>query len=204
MIRISVTSDQTQCRISVEDQGSGVPIEAIPRLFEKGATFSKLNGTGRGLYQCKKSIESWNGQIGYEPLAVGSRFTVILPLLQTGVLFVGLPKPSQPLWIIDDDPYIAKHLASAGYWVCGKAETFQSGRELLEQQRPENGFIIVDNRLDEGQLGTELLAHYPGRQGIALCTNDFDTLSLVKRAREIGVRILPKPLCIFAMSLRKR
>lgn len=198
-ITLRVKSNQGICRIAVEDHGCGVSAEAIPRLFEKGATFGKVNGTGRGLYQCKRNVESWNGNINYEPLNPGSRFSIYLPLLQTGVPFVGLPQ-AQNLIVIDDDPSTAESLASGGFQIRGLALSVDAGRKLLSQPRLEDTIILVDQRLDQGKLGTDLIASQRDRRGIILCTNDFDNPETLRLARQIGVGILPKPLCFYAMA----
>ena len=47
----------------VEDTGSGIAPEILPRLFEAFATHGKAKGTGLGLSICKKVIEDHRGKI---------------------------------------------------------------------------------------------------------------------------------------------
>lgn len=59
-------------RISVSDQGPGVPVDFIPRLFQKfsqadSSDSRRLNGTGLGLAICRELMERMNGTIGYQP-----------------------------------------------------------------------------------------------------------------------------------------
>lgn len=53
-----------------------------------------------------------------------------------------------------------------------------------------------DLNLGHGKLGTDLIAETSGRRNVFLCTNDFDNPEVVRRAKEIGVSIIPKPLML--------
>ncbi len=61
-----------QVRISVSDQGPGVPDDFVPRLFQKfsqadSSDSRQLNGTGLGLAICRELMDRMNGSIGYQP-----------------------------------------------------------------------------------------------------------------------------------------
>lgn len=61
-----------QVRISVSDQGPGVPDDFVPRLFQKfsqadSSDSRRLNGTGLGLAICRELMDRMNGSIGYQP-----------------------------------------------------------------------------------------------------------------------------------------
>jgi PAS domain S-box-containing protein len=61
-----------QVRISVSDQGPGVPEDFVPRLFQKfsqadSSDSRRLNGTGLGLAICRELMDRMNGSIGYQP-----------------------------------------------------------------------------------------------------------------------------------------
>jgi PAS domain S-box-containing protein len=73
-------------KISVTDEGIGIPGEDLDRLFqkfqrvEKGAS-RKIEGTGLGLYICKSIIEAHGGKLEVSSqIGRGSRFTFSLPL----------------------------------------------------------------------------------------------------------------------------
>lgn len=73
-------------RISVSDQGPGVPVDFVPRLFQKfsqadGSTTRRQSGTGLGLAISKELISRMGGEIGYQPnLPVGACFYFDLPV----------------------------------------------------------------------------------------------------------------------------
>lgn len=195
-VKVVVHSDGGRCKISVEDNGCGISPENVPKLFTRGGSFVKLNGLGLGLFHTKHNVESWSGTITCQPLERGVRFTIEIPILQTGVVFSGLPRDRR-LKIIDDDRLIPVTLEKAGYEILEAAATFEDGKKILAEGTSDGFSILVDQRLDHEKLGTDLIAEQPGRKKVFLCTNDFDDLNVVKLAREIGIKIIPKPLCFF-------
>ena len=75
-----------EARLSVADQGSGIPADALPHLFERfyrGQHAAAEAGLGLGLYISRMLVEAHGGRIWAvsEPGA-GSTFTVALPRLE--------------------------------------------------------------------------------------------------------------------------
>jgi signal transduction histidine kinase len=74
-------------RVSVEDDGPGIPDDHKALLFNrmrKGA--SKVKGTGLGLYLVRSLVESYNGHVRVEDRvpgdhSKGARFIVLLPAI---------------------------------------------------------------------------------------------------------------------------
>lgn len=73
-------------RVEVEDNGPGIPAEALPTLFEKfrqvgDALTDKPEGTGLGLAICKNIVQRLGGRIWVETEPdQGSRFIFTLPV----------------------------------------------------------------------------------------------------------------------------
>jgi PAS domain S-box-containing protein len=84
LVEVNVTEDETAFKVSVIDQGKGIPEEKLKFLFDryyqaesKGGRYS---GMGLGLYICASIIEGHNGKIGVESqLGKGSVFWFTLP-----------------------------------------------------------------------------------------------------------------------------
>ncbi len=86
-----VASGKTQETICIEvsDTGRGIPVEALPHLFERfyrpqeGSGFAR--GTGLGLYISKYIVESHHGHLEVKSqVGEGSTFIIRLPLVPPG------------------------------------------------------------------------------------------------------------------------
>jgi signal transduction histidine kinase len=83
VVRVEATGDQA--RLSVADQGPGIPADALPRLFERfyrGQHSAGEGGLGLGLYISRMLVEAHGGAIrAASRPGTGSIFTVTLPRL---------------------------------------------------------------------------------------------------------------------------
>ena len=68
-------------RISIVDNGDGIPPEILSKLGDEGVTYGKENGSGLGLFHAKKTIESWGGELNiYSQVGIGTTVDILLPL----------------------------------------------------------------------------------------------------------------------------
>jgi heavy metal sensor kinase len=85
-ISVAVSQDDDVARLTVQDNGSGIPADAIPHVFDRfcradPARPSGDEGVGLGLSLVKWIVDQHHGQIGVSSeLGRGSTFTVRLPL----------------------------------------------------------------------------------------------------------------------------
>lgn len=85
-ITVSISTSESECVISVADQGVGIKSADRKKLFEKFTRIENplstlVGGTGLGLYWAKKIVDLHGGGIGVESkLNKGSVFSVRLPL----------------------------------------------------------------------------------------------------------------------------
>lgn len=78
-IRISTVRGTQWCRLMVEDEGTGILPEHIPKIFTPFFT-TKDNGHGLALAVCKKTVSNWGGKIDFQsPGKKGAIFSVIIP-----------------------------------------------------------------------------------------------------------------------------
>ena len=79
-VRVAVAQANGECRVSIADQGPGIPAEVRPKIFEPFFT-TKHRGTGLGLPTAKRVIEAHKGRIEFDtPPDGGTTVTVTLPL----------------------------------------------------------------------------------------------------------------------------
>jgi hypothetical protein len=75
-------TDETVC-LRVQDQGVGIPLDALPNLFDpfkRASNVQHIPGTGLGLAIARQCVELHHGKIEVESiLNQGTTFTVTLP-----------------------------------------------------------------------------------------------------------------------------
>lgn len=83
IISISAYFGDEEVTVSVEDNGTGIPEEDLPRLFNRfsqGTNKKRSTSTGLGLYLSRQIIEAHSGKIWVESeLNHGSRFKFSIP-----------------------------------------------------------------------------------------------------------------------------
>jgi signal transduction histidine kinase len=102
-IRVRVEPDNGTARVTVTDEGIGIPAEQQDRIFEKffrvdTSDTRSIGGTGLGLALCKQIVEAHGGRIGFtsEP-GRGSSFWFEVPV----ALPVGERPVDQPLEYVE-------------------------------------------------------------------------------------------------------
>jgi signal transduction histidine kinase len=84
-VRIAISSDHGWLKMSIEDQGDGIPPDILPHVFEpffRGdpSRARHSGGTGLGLSICKAICDRAGGSIGVEStVGEGTRVTVRIP-----------------------------------------------------------------------------------------------------------------------------
>ncbi|MBC8354713.1 MAG: HAMP domain-containing protein [Planctomycetes bacterium] len=84
-IRMVISQRDEQLRISVQDEGPGVPEDELEAIFEKfkqsSTTKTGAGGTGLGLAICREIVDAHNGRLWVENVATGgSVFILDLPV----------------------------------------------------------------------------------------------------------------------------
>jgi len=88
-ITISGRNIGKEVRVTVADEGIGIPKEDMKRIFERfqrtdRSVVKKVKGIGLGLYICKSIVEAHGGRIEVaSKVGKGSQFTFTLPLEQS-------------------------------------------------------------------------------------------------------------------------
>lgn len=89
-VRLGCDSDDWGLRLTVADQGMGIPVDVQDRVFERfwqvdGSDSRARSGTGLGLAIAKNIVEAHGGYLTLDSTpGVGSTFTVCLPQRRAG------------------------------------------------------------------------------------------------------------------------
>ena len=85
-MRVEIGHNEPLIWVEVQDQGVGIPEEALPRIFERFFRLDDVGGhlflgVGLGLSICRQVIEQHGGRIEVaSKLGEGSTFTIYLPM----------------------------------------------------------------------------------------------------------------------------
>lgn len=162
--------------ISFKDEGPGIPVENLSRIFEPYFT-TKDNGSGLGLAIAYSIIKNHNGAITAGKLTDGgAEFTIVLPkAMDTSVAELFCPAPEQPgasvplsgrtrVLVMDDEPLIRDLLTSMLEHLGCHIETAQDGTEAIKlyrsaiRKKTPYDVVILDLTIPGGKGGKEVMA----------------------------------------------
>ncbi len=158
-------------KITVKDQGTGIPKENLANIFDPFFT-TKKDGNGLGLATCYSIIKQHNGYIEIESEEnAGTAFFIYLPA-SSGTLFE-VDSPSEKIFtqlglkilLMDDEKKIRQAvggmLESHGYQVVlveDGAETIEKYKQAKYSGEPFD-VVIMDLTIPGGMGGQEAIAH---------------------------------------------
>jgi signal transduction histidine kinase/DNA-binding response OmpR family regulator len=164
-IRVVVSREGENVRVTVTDTGKGIPAQDLPKVFEAFRTTEQPisvwhSGTGLGLPISKKFVELHRGQMGVESTAEsGTTFWFTLPCIQTRVpKAVRIESPGAPLTpfileriliVVSDDPHRAGliHRYLPEYRIA-RVANLQEGIALASESRADA--ILTDEPVESG------------------------------------------------------
>ena len=186
-------------RVDVQDNGSGIPPETLPRIFEPFFT-TKKTGTGLGLATVDSIVRRHGGRIGVESsAATGTLFSIFLPAAVKPAQAESRRAPALRfgtgrVLLMDDDPKICEltgtMIASLDYThdvARNGDEALQLYRRYLNVNRPYDA-VLLDLTVIGGMGGEECFKRLQALdpEVRAIITSGYDDDEMVKRFLEMG------------------
>lgn len=79
-IKISIFEENENIITTVEDNGGGIKVEPVEKVFEPFFTYEKIGGSGIGLFMSKLIIEkNMHGKLTAQNSSIGAFFKIIIP-----------------------------------------------------------------------------------------------------------------------------
>ena len=207
-IRLATRHDPIadRVRISVADNGPGIPPHLRARVFEPYFTTKPTGmGTGVGLAVSLGIVEAHGGELTVEcPDEGGAVFTIALPVACIEEAAVQTRAPAQAsrnrrsILIVDDESEIREALAGILSGGQQRVVTVGSGHEALERLVAEDfDAILTDVRmpgLDGRALYQEIARRWPRRAGrVVFVTGDTLSAALNDFVSDSGRPVVHKP-----------
>jgi len=157
--------------IAIQDQGTGIPEDVLPKIFDPYFT-TKEAGNGLGLASCYSIIRKHEGQIEVESTPnVGTTFTLYLPASQEQSIDAiekeenTLVKGEAKILFMDDETYIrdiaGEMLTYLGFEVAFSAngdEAIKRYREAMDEGE-QFDIVMLDITIPGGMGGKEAIKH---------------------------------------------
>ncbi len=155
LVRTRITS--TEVLFEVEDSGTGIPKELLPRIFEPFFTTKEEGkGTGIGLALVDETVREWGGRIFVNSeTKVGTRFEIQLPrwMMPETQPVVALVAPRATVLVVEDEDgirsLIRRVLEQRNYRVLESASE-ENALELARSEKHLN-LLITDLEIKGGQ-----------------------------------------------------
>lgn len=150
------SSEEAWVEIVVQDTGSGIEPDLLPRIFEPFFTTKEIGkGTGLGLSVTYGIIKAHGGELTVRSeIGKGSIFTIVLPSMEKDAgkepgecPEIVLQGRHRKILLIDDEPVLlemGKKILEEREFQVLTAERGEAGIEIYRKQRDEISLVVLD------------------------------------------------------------
>ncbi len=201
-IIINITDKIDSVEITVSDDGTGIPIKVLPKIFEKNFSHNKVNGSGIGLAHAKEFIENWNGSINVtSSVGFGTSVQINLPIQSRKSWYLPRLKihDDNDIFVLDDQQlnldlwkfrFNDANIKNNIYYFKNKYELYQKMKSYSFNLK--NPIFLFDYDLGDSMTGLDLLSEIPNASVKCLVTGHFDDIEVQSKCAKLGVYLLSK------------
>lgn len=202
-------------KISIQDQGSGIPEDHIQRIFDPFFT-TKQTGSGLGLATSYSIIQRHGGHISVESkLGFGTTFQIFLPASPGATVIEKKKEEDKPIrgkgkiLVMDDEKYIrdtaARILVSLGYRVVTVIDGDEAIEVYKDAKKSANPFdaVIIDLTIPAGMGGSETIRNLIeiDHEVNAIVSSGYSNDPIMAKFREYGFKgTIAKPYKVMELS----
>lgn len=210
-VSLTLEGSETHTKLIVKDNGSGIPIDVLPRLMQRGETHGKKGGSGLGLYHARTTCEAWGGNLVVESeVAKGTSIIITLPRAPAPHWFV--PKlviaAESTVVVLDDDTSIHQiwhgRFERANFFENGiKVHHFSTLQKIESWMRgglsySHSTIFLFDYELiGEKTSGLALIEKFQIANQSILVTSRYDDKIIRETCKRLGVKLIPKGMTGF-------
>ena len=202
-------------KISVEDQGCGIPQENLTRIFDPYFT-TKSQGSGLGLASVYSIVKRHGGAVEvFSSMGMGSCFTVYLPANRykhvekesgaEGAMYTGTGK----VLVMDDEEFVRNTVAAMLETIGHQVELCCDGREAIacfNEARGQNtpfAAVILDLTVPGGMGGREAakIMREIDEEAVLIVSSGYSSDPVVANYQQYGFNgAIAKPFDIYKMA----
>lgn len=201
------TIDARSVKVSIKDNGPGIPAEVLERLNSSEVISTKEAGFGLGLPHARKTIATIGGHLEIlSTLGQGTVIVLLLPKAATPEWFCEkiVLEPDAQIGVLDDDSSI--HGAWNQRLQNIPHASFAKGAEFKRWCAETNGktvFLVDYELILQPQSGLDIIEEMGIASRTILVTSRFDDSMVRDRCQRLKIKILPKIFIASVPVLRR-
>lgn len=201
-IIVNIIDKIDSVEITVSDNGKGIDLQIISKVFEKHFSHNKVSGSGVGLSHAKEFIEKWNGSINMtSSVGFGTSVQINLPIQSRKSWYLPTLKIQNDcdIFVLDDQQlnldlwkfkFNDAGLKNNIYYFKNKNDLYQKMTDYdFNFKKP---IFLFDYDLGDAANGLDLLNEIPNESVKCLVTGHFDNKEVQLKCAESGVYLLSK------------